>query len=26
MMAHFETMLDTLPVTPQSHENSGAVN
>ena len=26
MMAHFETMLDTIPVTPQSHENSGALN
>jgi site-specific recombinase XerD len=26
MMAHFETMLDTIPVTPQSHENFGAVN
>jgi integrase len=26
MMAHFETMLDTIPVTPQSPENSGAVN
>jgi site-specific recombinase XerD len=26
MMTHFETMLDTIPVTPQSYEKMGAVN
>jgi len=26
MMAHFETMLDTIPVSPQSHEKMEAIN